>query len=756
MNEKRLLLILSSFLFISMFSFAGYAEPTWSNITNVTPSNYSPTNYSEFAVNWTDDVNMAFITIINSTDGNGTVLVNNSSMTNTYGGDIYNFSIVLPAGTWNWTSYANNSSNEWNSTNAVTVEIGKGIVPLLLENSDNWSATYLVETNTTGSGCPNQLNCTLYRNDTYIGDSNPVSDVNDSFDIGSYVYIYNTSGNENYSSNSTTNTLIVNKIPTSISLWIDSVEASKSFNLNDIANFTAMINVTNLTINLTTNYTGWNDTYNDTVFYNTTNLTEEGLFYITASYDGNETHAPSSTTYYFDTIPPEISFLTANTSEYDFNKTYWFNITVFSANISSVTLEFNNTSQSVSNSSNMFFWSIRDLTAGGYTYRWNVTNSLGNETTTGNISFNVTKKTPSVLFYFSHGYTVLSGITTTVNCSILNGESIINLYRNGGSSGVSQPSGSVYAYDTHALADGDWNYTCFMIESDNYTYYSESHIMTLESGTFNPGGGSDGTDDTTTPAGEFTLSTSDSSLTIDAGSSRVISFTIANSLSSGDVTDVTVTVIGISSEWYALDKTTVDRVRKGDSEVVRMTLNIPTNASADTYTITFKIVGTSFSGSTLPRETTVQLTVSNDQEVVIEETPLVIDQNTTNNTVSNATGFLNISSEYVPYMVILLAATLSILIFFKRDALTQNLMKIGGVTPTKESKKPKKSIKLPSLKNFSYKLSINLSKEKKGDGPRTLDLKEDKAEGLEREIKKDMKELENILETEKRLKKHRK
>jgi hypothetical protein len=63
------------------------------------------------------------------------------------------------------------------------------------------------ETNATGSGCPSQLVCSLYRNDSAV--SNP--DV-DTLAVGNYTYIYNTTGNENYSNASVSETLNVSAI----------------------------------------------------------------------------------------------------------------------------------------------------------------------------------------------------------------------------------------------------------------------------------------------------------------------------------------------------------------------------------------------------------------------------------------------------------------------------------------------------------------------------------------------------------------
>jgi hypothetical protein len=777
MNEKRLLLILSSFLFISMFSFAGYAE---SVVLGNPPSNAILNG--TIILNATSDYNCTNATFYYS--NNASEPWQNPIGTNNTSSDNQNFTFTFDTssiadGVYNFTVNVTNSTLENFSTSTnVTIE-----------NTPNWynNTASVANLSEYSPGQNYQFNITWVDDDglsdvilefdgvNYTNSSGNLSqDVNvyyrnfTDLPVGNYTYRWianDTFGNTNHTEDVYS---IAKNSSAYINLTLNGTETNRNYNLNSMANFTATFSLPNSTIYLDSNCSSWaNLTGNSSIplnISNITNLTCQGVFFVKAYWnDDTQNYSVSTKTFYFDTIPPTYSLTTTggitNSSEYDLNKTYWFNITVFAANISEVTLEFNNTTQTIDNSSNNFWWSINDLSAGNYTYRWNITNSLGNENTTGNITLNVTKKPSYAIMYPNPGWTVLSGVTTTVYCNKTVGSpsSTVSLYRDGVLRGT---PGANSTYETATLDEDTYNYLCYVTESisSNYTNYSTPGTLTIQSsGTFTPGGGAnDDTTDTTTPTGSFTLSTSDSSLTMDAGSSRVLSFTISNTLSSGDVTDVTVTVTGISSDWYALDKTTVDRVRHGSSEKVRMTLNIPSNASADTYTITFKIAGLSFSGSTLAREATVQLTV-NASEQVIEEAALTIEQNLTDNgTASNATGFLNISSEYVPYMVLALAAVFSIIIFFNREVITQNLMKIGGVAPAIESKKPKKSIKLPSLNKFNYKLSINLLKEKMGNEPKTLDLKEEKVHDLEREIKKDVKELENIIEAEKKIKKNRK
>jgi len=87
-------------------------------------------------------------------------------------------------------------------------------------------------------------------------------------------------------------------------------------------------------------------------------------------------------------------------------------------------------------------------------------------------------------------------------------------------------------------------------------------------------------------------------------------------------------------------------------------------------------------------------------------------------------------------------------------------MKAGGRKVPKKTKQKTKAVK-PSrfkLPSFSkYKLAINL---KRGKGRKPSLEKEPKEKGrpevLEREIKRDIKELQNILETEKKIEKKNK
>jgi hypothetical protein len=117
------------------------------------------------------------------------------------------------AGYYNLTAYYSGNATYLGSSASYYVNITKSDTPLTLSNNISWSGTYPVSSNTAGSGCPTQLTCYLYRNYTLVNNPDLVS-----LGAGVHNYIYNTTGNENYSANSTSNVLTISKAASSCSL----------------------------------------------------------------------------------------------------------------------------------------------------------------------------------------------------------------------------------------------------------------------------------------------------------------------------------------------------------------------------------------------------------------------------------------------------------------------------------------------------------------------------------------------------------
>ena len=132
---------------------------------------------------------------------NGTLLANTTSST---------FNITK------WPSWDNNftaqvlGNENYTSSSPVTLwwNISKGIVPLVLDNNETWSETYPTPVKITGTGCPAEITCNLYRNDSGLLASN---EDNVLLSAGGYNYTYNTSTSQNYSANSTSNILEIVK-----------------------------------------------------------------------------------------------------------------------------------------------------------------------------------------------------------------------------------------------------------------------------------------------------------------------------------------------------------------------------------------------------------------------------------------------------------------------------------------------------------------------------------------------------------------
>jgi hypothetical protein len=267
MHEKECFLF--TLLILCLFDNVGLAYPVWSENNSSVPSIYSPTNLSEFNITWQDNVAISKVLIeINSTGTSS-----NYTMTNTYGGNVYNYSIVLPDGTFTWKSYANDTNNSWNSTLSWTFTISPASSLIVLENNLSWSGTYPASSNTTGSGCPSGISCTLYRNSILV--DNPDLSL---LSVGKYNYTYNTSDNRNYSSNSISYLLNV----------------QKAIPLITISNGTHFINTSDLvaywkfeSIN-STNYTPDSSGQNNDGILNNFNTSCTGRFGYALNFDGTE------------------------------------------------------------------------------------------------------------------------------------------------------------------------------------------------------------------------------------------------------------------------------------------------------------------------------------------------------------------------------------------------------------------------------------------------------------------------------------
>jgi len=85
--------------------------PFWSNNLTDIPSVFSPTAKSLFNVTWQDDVSISTVFLESNFTGNAI----NYTM-DPLADNVFNYSAVLPAGSFYWRSYANDSQGNWSST----------------------------------------------------------------------------------------------------------------------------------------------------------------------------------------------------------------------------------------------------------------------------------------------------------------------------------------------------------------------------------------------------------------------------------------------------------------------------------------------------------------------------------------------------------------------------------------------------------------------------------------------------------------
>jgi len=296
--------------YIESQNYTGSFETWWVNVTEapdlqnpsvtlLTESPSDPATYSSgqiYGFNATITDNRELDTVL--LDFNGT----NYTATN-FTADIYNVTFTdLAVGTYNYRWYANDTSGKVNNTENRTYTINQRTPSLSLTITPSSSVDYETETTANGTGCPSQLICKLYRNDT--GEITP-PDVA-TLGVGAYNYTYNTTGNTNYTSTSVSNILIISQATGVVYTYLNNSRSNITIN-----------QYTSIWLNgtLVTGQAG--DTiklyYNDTLINqdpspsNLTQFNNTGLHNITTIYDGNENYTSAYETWWVNVIEVDIT-----------------------------------------------------------------------------------------------------------------------------------------------------------------------------------------------------------------------------------------------------------------------------------------------------------------------------------------------------------------------------------------------------------------------------------------------------------------
>ncbi len=283
-------------------------------VSSLTESPTDPANYSE------GGIYMFNATVTDPSLDTVWVDFNGTNYTATpLGSDIYNITLSdLSVGNYSYRWYANDSFSNLNDSENGTYTINQGTPSLNITFSPSDNESYGTETTVNGTGCPSQLTCNLYRNDT--GEITP-PDVA-TLGVGVYNYTYNTTGNINYTSASVSDNLTVNQATGLVYTYVNNLQSNIT-----IEQYTEIY----LNGTLETGQAG--DTiklyYNNTLIEqgvpplsNLTNFTTIGLFNITTIYDGNENYTSAYETWWVnvseaDVTPPQISIIHPQNISYD-------------------------------------------------------------------------------------------------------------------------------------------------------------------------------------------------------------------------------------------------------------------------------------------------------------------------------------------------------------------------------------------------------------------------------------------------------
>ncbi|MBI4009700.1 MAG: hypothetical protein HY361_00700, partial [Candidatus Aenigmarchaeota archaeon] len=216
----------------------------------------------------------------------------------------------LAAGLWNITVTGTAGSGNYSAnTTGLTsfFNIAKNTTRVTLSISPSSPVTYLTSTTATGSEANKGDSDVTYRLYRESGNDTGAASETITLGAGTHLYRFNATSGSNWSVNATgeTLTLTVNQGASDIALYLNGTRADKTYAQYQFANFTAqLLNATGKTISLTSNMTGFGIlSGSSSIILNTTNLTQNGTFNMTAYWSGDANFTSDSETWYATSSP---------------------------------------------------------------------------------------------------------------------------------------------------------------------------------------------------------------------------------------------------------------------------------------------------------------------------------------------------------------------------------------------------------------------------------------------------------------------
>lgn len=197
---------------------------------------------------------------------------------------------------------------------------------------------------------------------------------------------------------------------------------------------------------------------------------------------GNQNSTQSINFTVMDTTLTLSNLSQSNDSAYQRSAVYSFNVTATDfTGVANATFEWNSSQNTtvylfntINSTSRTYYANKTDLSAGSYTYRWVVNDTLGNFNVLSG-SLVVNKSAPSMSLIVSPGNSTVFGSVVSVNGTVSNNDTsfVLNLTRNGvvvnSTANVTAISGLVIGADTH-------NFTLIYNGTQNFSSYSISNV----------------------------------------------------------------------------------------------------------------------------------------------------------------------------------------------------------------------------------------------------------------------------------------
>ncbi|MBW2982219.1 hypothetical protein KY343_05040 [Candidatus Woesearchaeota archaeon] len=193
--------------------------------------------------------------------------------------------VTLAAESYLYECNVSETANYTSATNSSTYIINKASTALNLTAIPSWTENYGTQTTINCSADNNEVTALLYRNGTLVS----IPDIQ-TLAAGSYLYVCNNSAAQNYTANSTNNTLTINKIQTIVNLSLNGVE--NNITVTYPQTITAVYSTNILTASMYRNGS-------DVSLENNTPITlAAGYYNYTVINPGNQNYSSSSKTFF--------------------------------------------------------------------------------------------------------------------------------------------------------------------------------------------------------------------------------------------------------------------------------------------------------------------------------------------------------------------------------------------------------------------------------------------------------------------------